>query len=135
MPSHCLGREYPLEHNIKIKHYFEDFPVRNEISTVRGRDCANASGRPKNQHAQPGFSIGGLTVQNVAHSRKNDRRPKKVFNLPMNKHTPTSVKTLLYEDIGGGEMLEHVLIIHVIHLDYVMLEVDEQVVIKRQSQS
>lgn len=52
----------------------------------------------------------------------------------MNKDASTTIETLLYECIASREVLEDVLIFNVIDLHYIMLEVYEKIVVKRQPQ-
>lgn len=55
-------------------------------------------------------------------------------DLPMNKHASSTIQALLYECITCREVLEDVLALHVIHLDYMTIEVGEQVVVEGQAQ-
>ena len=52
----------------------------------------------------------------------------------MNQHPPSSVKAPLDEGIAGGKILNDVLVFHIIDLDDVVGEVDEELVIEGQSQ-
>lgn len=52
----------------------------------------------------------------------------------MNQYTSSPVKPVLDESIAGREMLEDVLVVHVIELDDVVLEIDEEMGIQRQPQ-
>ena len=59
---------------------------------------------------------------------------RKYDNLPMNHHTSSAAKPLLDEGIAGGNMLNNVLVFHVIDLDDVVLEIHEEIPIQRQPQ-
>lgn len=54
--------------------------------------------------------------------------------LPMNQYTSSTVKPLLDEGIAGGKMFNDVLVFHVIQLDDVVLEIEEEMIIKWQPQ-
>lgn len=55
-------------------------------------------------------------------------------DLPMNQYTSSGVKALLDEGIAGGEMLNDVLVFHVVDLDDVVVEIHEEMIIERQPQ-
>ena len=48
----------------------------------------------------------------------------------MHKDTAAIIDPFLDEGITAGKMLDNILVIHVVNLDHVMFEVDEQVVIQ-----
>ena len=52
----------------------------------------------------------------------------------MNEHTSAAIEALLDKSVAGGEMLDDVVVIHVIDLDDVVLEIEEEMAIKWQSQ-
>lgn len=52
----------------------------------------------------------------------------------MNQDASSSVKSLLNEGITGGKMHKDVLIFHVMDLNDAVLEIDKEIVVKRQSQ-
>ncbi|KAL9138424.1 MAG: hypothetical protein Q9175_000355 [Cornicularia normoerica] len=52
----------------------------------------------------------------------------------MNQYTSSPFKPLLDEGIAVGKMLNYVLVFDVIDLDDVMLELDKEIMIKRQPQ-
>ena len=52
----------------------------------------------------------------------------------MNQHTSSPIEPALDEGVACGEMLQDILIVHVIELDDVVLKVEEEMVIKRQPQ-
>ena len=52
----------------------------------------------------------------------------------MDKDTSAPIKTFLDEGIAGGEVLDDVFIVDVVHLDDVMCEIAEQVVVQGQPQ-
>ena len=52
----------------------------------------------------------------------------------MNQYPSSPVKPLSDEDIAYGEMLDYILVVHVIDLDDVMLEVDKELFLKREPQ-
>ena len=58
----------------------------------------------------------------------------KMFGLPVNQYTSSTVKPLLDEGIAGGKIFNDILIIHIIQLDDVVLEIDEEMVVKWQPQ-
>ena len=50
----------------------------------------------------------------------------------MNKHGSSAIQTLLYECIACREMLKDVIVFDIIHLDYMVFEIDEQIVVEGQ---
>ena len=52
----------------------------------------------------------------------------------MNQHACSPIEPLLDESVAGGKMLNDVLVFHVINLDDVVLEVEEELFIERQPQ-
>lgn len=58
----------------------------------------------------------------------------KMFDLPMKQYTSSAVKPLLDESIAGGKMFNNILVFQVIELDDEVLEIDEEIIIKRQPQ-
>ena len=58
----------------------------------------------------------------------------RMFGLPMNQYTSPLIKPLLNEGIAGGEMLDDVLVFHVINFDDVVLVVEEEMIVEGQSQ-
>lgn len=54
--------------------------------------------------------------------------------LPMNQDASAAIKPFLDKGVAGGEMLDDVVVFHVIDLDDVVLEIEEEMVIERQSQ-
>lgn len=52
----------------------------------------------------------------------------------MNQHTCSPIKPLLDESVACRKMLNDVLVFHVIKLDDVVLEIEEELFIKRQPQ-
>lgn len=58
----------------------------------------------------------------------------KISSLPMNQHACSPIKPLLDESVACREMLNDVLVFHVIKLDDVVLEIEEELFIKRQPQ-
>ncbi len=67
-------------------------------------------------------------------ARKERKIVWRIFDLPMHQYTSSLVKPLLDESNAGGEMLNDVLVFHVIELDDVVLEVGEEIIVKRQPQ-
>lgn len=55
-------------------------------------------------------------------------------DLPMNQYTSSPIKSLLDEGIAGGKMLNDIFVLHVIDFDDVVLVIQEEIAIKRQSQ-
>lgn len=55
----------------------------------------------------------------------------KMFDLPMKQYTSSAVKPLLDESIAGGKMFNNILVFQVIELDDEVLEIDEEIIIKR----
>jgi glycine/D-amino acid oxidase-like deaminating enzyme len=51
------------------------------------------------------------------------------LNLPVYKHRATAIETLLDEAIGGGEVLQQVLVFDVVDLDYMVPVGAEEVVV------
>lgn len=58
----------------------------------------------------------------------------KFSSLPMNQHTCSPIKPFLDESVACRKMLNDVLVFHVIKLDDVVLEIEEELFIKRQPQ-
>lgn len=54
--------------------------------------------------------------------------------LPMNQDASTAIEPFLDKGVAGGEMLDDVVVFHVIDLDDVVLVIEEEVVIERQAQ-
>ena len=52
----------------------------------------------------------------------------------MNQYASSSIQSLLNKGITGREMLNDVLIFHVIKLDDVVLKIDKEMIVERQSQ-
>lgn len=52
----------------------------------------------------------------------------------MNQDASTAIKPFLDKGVAGGEMLDDVVVIHVIDLDDVVVEMEEEMVIERQPQ-
>lgn len=56
------------------------------------------------------------------------------IGLPMNQDASTGIEPVLDKGVAGGEMLDDVVVIHVIDLDDVVVEIEEEMVIERQPQ-
>lgn len=52
----------------------------------------------------------------------------------MNQYASSCVKALLDEGIAGWEMLNYVLVFHVVDLDDMVVEIHEEMIIERQPQ-
>lgn len=58
----------------------------------------------------------------------------KIFDLPMNQYASSLIKPLLDEGIAGGKMLNDIFVIDVIDFDDVVLVINKEIAIERQSQ-
>lgn len=59
---------------------------------------------------------------------------EELSDLPMNQYASSGVEALLDEGIAGGEMLNDVLVFHVVDLDDVVFVIHEEMIIERQPQ-
>ena len=79
----------------------------------------------------------GLTVRDDSYdgcvARKGSRLWKQ-SDLPMNQDPSSTVQPLPDEGIAGGKMLDGIVVLDVIELDDVVLEIEEEMVLKRQVQ-
>lgn len=56
------------------------------------------------------------------------------LHIPVNKNSSTAIKAFLNEGIAGGEMLNHVLILNIVHLNDQMPVGCEEVLIQGETQ-
>ncbi|KAF6224021.1 hypothetical protein HO133_010595 [Letharia lupina] len=83
------------------------------------------------------FGVGSYEMKNILSALASLARyhdAEELSDLPMNQYTSSGVEALLDEGIAGGEMLNDVLVFHVVDLDDMVVEIHEEMIIERQPQ-
>ena len=94
------------------------------------------TGRRKPTHA---CGVGSRSTKNfflsaVALLARKESTMWKISDPPMNQYASSPVKPLLDEGIAGVKVLDDIFVFHVIDFDDVVLEIHEEIIVKRQSQ-